>query len=143
MFTLSLFGGVSLEGGGHPLGGRIVQRRRLALLALLASASERPVSRDKLIACLWPAIKALDRERARARRHLAQGDSDYALNNEGAARAMEGYALWKRGQKAEAIRALEYALLSLQDADPELQPRIQEARRALAPLPKPLRRESP
>jgi tetratricopeptide (TPR) repeat protein len=133
------------------------------------------------------------------------------------ARALEGYAHWKRGQKEEAIRALEaahweingfergriapwfspnvtirwwlgelmlevgrprdaeryfksitadpfaalrlgrvyeeldefekarasyeYALLSWQDADPELQPRIQEARQGLARLPKPLRRE--
>ena len=157
---------------------------------------------------------ALDRQRARTRRYLAQGDSTAARSSEGVARALEGYALWKRGQKAEAILALEaaqpqisglvftvipdvtvrwwlaelmlevgrlrdsevyyrslwpdpfaalrlgkvyeeldefekarasyeYALLSWQDADPELQPRIQEARRALARLPKPLRREAP
>jgi serine/threonine-protein kinase len=30
------------------------QRRRLALLALLATAGDRGVTRDKLIACLWP-----------------------------------------------------------------------------------------
>lgn len=160
---------------------------------------------------------ALDRERARIRRHLAEGDSIGVRRHEGMARALEGYALWKRGQKQEAIRALEvaqrqingferglgtgglnltvrrwlgelmlevdrprdaeryfkslpgdpfaalrlgkvyedlgeheksrasyeYALLSWQDADPELQPRIQEARRARARLPKPLPRESP
>ncbi len=54
MLTLSLFGGAYLGGGETPLTGRIVQRRRLALLALLASSRDRPVSRDKLIAYLWP-----------------------------------------------------------------------------------------
>jgi tetratricopeptide (TPR) repeat protein len=47
------------------------------------------------------------------------------------------------GEFEEARASYEYALLSWQDADPELQPRIQEARRALARLPKPIRRESP
>jgi hypothetical protein len=51
----------------------------------------------------------LDSERARARRHLAQGDSSAARHHEGMARALEGYAHWKRGQKEEAIRALEAA----------------------------------
>src|SRR5205809_8127034 len=37
-----------------PLGpGAAAQRSPLALLALLAAASERGVSRDKLLACLW------------------------------------------------------------------------------------------
>jgi tetratricopeptide (TPR) repeat protein len=156
---------------------------------------------------------ALDRQRARARDYLAQGYSLNARRQEATARALEGYALWKRGQKTQAIRALEtaqrqvyggyvmwfppnvtvrwwlgelmlevdrprdaerylkslpgdpfaalrlgkvyedlgefeearasyeYALLSWQHADPELQPRIQEARQALARLPKPIRRE--
>jgi hypothetical protein len=43
----------------------------------------------------------------------------------------------------EARDSYEYALLSWQDADPELQPRIAAARQALARLPKPLRREGP
>ncbi|MGH7572319.1 MAG: BTAD domain-containing putative transcriptional regulator [Gemmatimonadota bacterium] len=51
---MSLLGGALLEGERGPAAGRIVQRRRLALLALLASSNGRPVSRDKLIACLWP-----------------------------------------------------------------------------------------
>lgn len=45
------------------------------------------------------------------------------------------------GEYEEARASYEYALLSWQDADPELQPRIQEARQALARLPKPIRRE--
>ncbi|MCI0452959.1 MAG: hypothetical protein L0Z51_11330, partial [Candidatus Latescibacteria bacterium] len=51
---------------------------------------------------------ALDWERARVQRLLASAP-DWAHENEGAALAMEGYALWKRGQKEEAIRALEAA----------------------------------
>ena len=161
---------------------------------------------------------ALDRQDARARYWRAEGDLGGARHHESIARALEGYALWKRGRKAEAIPVLEaaqrringgephrgvpswfssnvrlrwwlgelmlevgrprdaeryfkaiaadpfaalrlarvyenlgefekarssyeFALLSLQDADPELQPRIQEARRGLARLPKPLRRD--
>jgi DNA-binding SARP family transcriptional activator/TolB-like protein len=150
--------------------------------------------------------RALGRERARMRSLLATGDSLGARRHGGLARALEGYALWKRGREGEAIRALqaaqreingferglgtgglnvtvrwwlgelmleagrlrdaeryfkslpgdpfaalwlgkvyenlgevekarasyEYALLSWQDADPELQPQIQEARLALA-----------
>ena len=61
MFSLKLFGGLSLEGDGGPVSGRAVQRHRLALLALL-SASRPRVSRDKLMAWLWP---ERDSERAR------------------------------------------------------------------------------
>lgn len=53
-FTLILLGGASLVEEGRSLAGRVVQRRQLALLALLASYRDRPASRDKLIACLWP-----------------------------------------------------------------------------------------
>jgi tetratricopeptide (TPR) repeat protein len=156
--------------------------------------------------------------RSRSRR-LAEADSVLARVNEAYARSLEGYGLWKRDQKTQAIRLLEAAqrevgwyeggrggptvehgvtvrwwlgdlmlevgrprdaeryfesisadpfvalrlarvyenlgefekaresyedaLLSWQHADPELQPRIQEARSGLARLPKPLRRESP
>jgi DNA-binding SARP family transcriptional activator len=52
MLRLETFGGLSLTGGA---GASVVtQRRRLALLALLASSGERGLSRDKLIAYLWP-----------------------------------------------------------------------------------------
>jgi tetratricopeptide (TPR) repeat protein len=160
---------------------------------------------------------AIDQARSRSRYRLAEADTGSARYYEALARGLEGYGLWKRGQKAEAIRVLEaaqremgggeqqrgvpswsaavsfrwwlgdlmlevgrprdaeryfqsisadpfvalrlarvyenlgefekaresyeYALLSWQHADPELQPRIQEARSGLARLPKPLRRE--
>src|SRR5688500_17233263 len=56
-FFLRLFGSPSIEasdGGGVPLSGRVAQRHRLALLALIARAPGQRLSRDKLIAYLWP-----------------------------------------------------------------------------------------
>jgi DNA-binding SARP family transcriptional activator len=51
MFRLGTFGGLSLEGqDGAAL---TVQRLRLALLALLAHAGDRGLSRDKLLGFLW------------------------------------------------------------------------------------------
>jgi TolB-like protein/DNA-binding SARP family transcriptional activator/Flp pilus assembly protein TadD len=54
-FYLRLFGSPSIEReGGLPLTGRVAQRHRLALLALIAMAPVDRLSRDKLIAYLWP-----------------------------------------------------------------------------------------
>ncbi len=55
-FRLATFGGLSLAADVEPL--RTTQRRRLALLALLAVAGERGLSRDKLQAYLWPESRA-------------------------------------------------------------------------------------
>lgn len=54
MFVLKVLGGAALERGGVPVSGRAVHRRRLALLALLASARGRMVRRERLIGYLWP-----------------------------------------------------------------------------------------
>ena len=59
--TLRLLGGAVIQSGDTPLGGPAAHRHRLALLALLA-ANGRPMSRDKLVAFLWP---ERDNERAR------------------------------------------------------------------------------
>jgi DNA-binding SARP family transcriptional activator len=67
MFRLKVLGGISLERDGRPVGGRASQRRRLALLAYLAAAGDRAVSRDKLIALLWP-----ERDQERGRHSLSQ-----------------------------------------------------------------------
>ncbi|HUE95655.1 MAG TPA: adenylate/guanylate cyclase domain-containing protein, partial [Longimicrobiaceae bacterium] len=67
---------------------------------------------------------ALDRQRARARGSLAQGDSLNARSQEGAARAMEGYALWKRGRRAEAIRAFESARRQIYGFAPSFGPNM-------------------
>ncbi len=56
-FYLRLFGSPSIEaddGRGVPLSGRVAQRHRLALLALVAMAPGQRLSRDKLLAYLWP-----------------------------------------------------------------------------------------
>src|SRR5215207_11070648 len=53
MFSLQLFGGLILKGDRGPITGRAAQRHRLALLALLSSHRD-GVSRDKLVAYLWP-----------------------------------------------------------------------------------------
>jgi TolB-like protein/DNA-binding SARP family transcriptional activator/Tfp pilus assembly protein PilF len=72
MFSLKLFGGVSLSGDGGHVAGPAAQRRRLALLALLAAAPEGGVSREKLIGYLWP-----ETDPEQARRFLA--DSVYSV----------------------------------------------------------------
>lgn len=54
MFVLKNLGGAVLQGADGPVRGRAGHRRRIALLALLASARARPVAREKLIGLLWP-----------------------------------------------------------------------------------------
>jgi TolB-like protein/DNA-binding SARP family transcriptional activator len=54
MLLLKAFGGLSVEIEGLPGTGAAQQRKTLALLALLAAAGRRGLSRDKLIAALWP-----------------------------------------------------------------------------------------
>ena len=54
MFYLKLFGSPNLESDAAAVPGGAMQRHRLALLALLALAPARRLSRDKLIAYLWP-----------------------------------------------------------------------------------------
>jgi TolB-like protein/DNA-binding SARP family transcriptional activator/Flp pilus assembly protein TadD len=54
VFRLKLLGGASLTGPSGPLSGRVVQRRQMALLALLGGSRSKPLSRDKVTALLWP-----------------------------------------------------------------------------------------
>lgn len=72
MLTLRLFGGLSLTDSERVVPTRATQRRRLALLAILAVGDERPTSKDKLLALLWPDA---DRDHGR---HLLS-DSLYVL----------------------------------------------------------------
>ena len=58
MLHLKTFGGLSVEVDGTPGTGAAQQRKTLALLALLAAAGHRGISRDKLIAYLWPETDA-------------------------------------------------------------------------------------
>src|SRR5213592_5225478 len=58
MYVLRTFGGLSLQANGAPCTGAATQRKTLALLALLA-ATKHGISRDKLIAYLWPESDAV------------------------------------------------------------------------------------
>ena len=75
MLRLRAFGGLALEDGRPEPAGAITQPRSLALLGLLANAGERPISRDKVLAYLWP-----ETEPAKAAHRLAQ--SLYALRHD-------------------------------------------------------------
>jgi len=67
VLQLTTFGGLSVRLDGTPITGAITQRRQLALLALLAVAREEGMSREKLLAYLWP-----EKEANRARHNLNQ-----------------------------------------------------------------------
>ena len=71
MYSLKLLGGASLESDGVPVAGTAAQRRRLALLALLARVPG-GLSRERLAAYLFP-----DADEGRA--HRAISDALYAV----------------------------------------------------------------
>ncbi len=73
MYRLKLFGSVALMAEDAPIEGRAVQRRRLALLSILALSREKSASRERIAALLWPEA---DTDRAR---HLVS-DSIYRIN---------------------------------------------------------------
>ncbi|MGH7499199.1 MAG: AfsR/SARP family transcriptional regulator, partial [Gemmatimonadales bacterium] len=54
MLRLSTFGGLLLQQDGQLHTGPASQRRRLALLAAVASSGRRGTSREKLLSLLWP-----------------------------------------------------------------------------------------
>jgi TolB-like protein/Flp pilus assembly protein TadD len=75
MLRLRAFGGLALQDERPSPAAPITQPRSLALLALLANAGERPISRDKVLAYLCP-----ETEPAKAAHRLAQ--SLYALRHD-------------------------------------------------------------
>jgi DNA-binding SARP family transcriptional activator len=75
VLRLRTFGGLSLESDHGPLGGAATQRRRLSVLAILAEAGPRGLTRDKLIGLLWPEV-----DESRARSALSQ--ALYALKRD-------------------------------------------------------------
>lgn len=75
VLRLKTFGGLALTRDGAPVEGAGAQRRRLALLALLAAAGDRGLSREKILGLLWP-----ESDLERARKSLAQ--AVYALRRE-------------------------------------------------------------
>jgi len=91
MFCLKLFGGAALMSPEGPVTGRAVQRRRLALAALLAVARDRGMSRDKLVAYLWPEA---DAERGRHQLSDSVYRINQALKREAIVAAGAGLRLW-------------------------------------------------
>ena len=85
MIRISVLGGLSVrDEGGRPIAGAAAQPRRMAILALLARAGERGVTREKILALLWP-----DADDERGPRTLAQ--ALYALRKDlGAEEAIAG-----------------------------------------------------
>ena len=84
MLHLHLFGAPSVRAGGLPVGGAAAQPRRLALLALLARAGDRGITRDKVIGTLWP-----EQDEEKSRRALTH--ALYALRRDlGSEDAIEG-----------------------------------------------------
>src|SRR6266699_1278775 len=90
-FRLRTFGGLSLTGESGPVTGAATQRRKLALLAVLATGGERGVSRDRLLALFWSesdaehARHALTQSLSALRRELGSdnlflGSADLSLN---------------------------------------------------------------
>ena len=75
LLQINTFGRLSVTDDGRPVAGAASQPRRLALLAMLACAGERGLTRDKLIAFFWP-----DADEERARRGLSQ--AVYALRQD-------------------------------------------------------------
>jgi len=53
LFRLRTFGGLSLASESGPVTGAAAQRRKLALLAVLATGGERGISRDHLLTLFW------------------------------------------------------------------------------------------
>ena len=68
MLRIKCLGQLSVvDDDGQPVAGAAAQPRRLAILALLARAGDRGLSREKVIGFLWP-----DSDEERARRLLSQ-----------------------------------------------------------------------
>ncbi|MDX2191855.1 MAG: BTAD domain-containing putative transcriptional regulator [Gemmatimonadales bacterium] len=80
---LKLFGSPALLRDGVPTQGQAAQRRRLGLLMVLAVAGRDGVSRDRLVALLWP-----DTDETKGKASLAQ--ALYAIRKELGEDAIEG-----------------------------------------------------
>jgi DNA-binding SARP family transcriptional activator/tetratricopeptide (TPR) repeat protein/TolB-like protein len=113
MLRLLTLGGLSLVEDGVPVTGAASQRSRLALLAVLAAAGPAGVSRDKVLALLWP-----ESDDERARHALKQ--SVYALRRDlGNENAIVGTAMLSLDASVVAsdLREFEDAIARGADAE--------------------------
>jgi TolB-like protein/DNA-binding SARP family transcriptional activator len=91
VYALRLLGTASIEASqGAVVTGRAVQGRRLALLALLALARGRTLSRDRIVAVLWPEASP---DRARPQLSDAVYGVRHALGDDVVRSAGDGLAL--------------------------------------------------
>jgi DNA-binding SARP family transcriptional activator/TolB-like protein len=72
MVSVELLGGAGVRSGAGLLGGPAAQRRRVAVLALMAASPSGRITREKLMSYLWPEV-----DTGAARRRL--GDALHAL----------------------------------------------------------------
>ena len=56
MLRVRLLGAAVVEGENGPLGGAAGQRKSLAVLGLLGAAGDRGMSRDRILAYVWPEV---------------------------------------------------------------------------------------
>ena len=144
IFQLRTFGGLAIEGdGAQPLGS---QRKSLLLLAVVAAAGTRGVSRDRLLGLFWPES---DEERARGalkqslhtiRRQLRapellSGISALSLNPDIITSDVEAFRdALTRGDDESAARLYTGPFLDgvFADGSPELDRLIEEERLRLA-----------
>ncbi|MGH7468984.1 MAG: BTAD domain-containing putative transcriptional regulator [Longimicrobiales bacterium] len=105
MITLRMLGGLSLDGLAA-LPERVSQRRRLAVLALLASAPGRTMSRDRLMLLVWPDA---DTQSARHRLSSVLYDLRKALGTDGL--VTRGEDIWLDPERVRTdVAELEVAL---------------------------------
>lgn len=112
-YRLRLLGGLSIEAFGCADPPASSQRKGLALLALLAMAGNRGLTREKLFAYLWPesdgvrASNALSQLLFRLRRELDSdvivGNGELRLNTGVSSDAGEFRAFLKAGSRREAV----------------------------------------
>ena len=117
MLQLQVLGSTAVTANGGVSGGAAAQRKALALLALLAAAGRRGLSRDRVLAMLWPETPA-DRANHRLtqllyslRRDLGSaelflGSADLRLNPEALAVDLAEFtAALEAGEFARAVAA--------------------------------------
>ncbi|HUQ80870.1 MAG TPA: BTAD domain-containing putative transcriptional regulator [Gemmatimonadaceae bacterium] len=110
MLRINALGGIALLRDGTPVTGDAVQPRRLALLAALARAGSRGMTRERVLALFWP-----DTDEERARKILSQaiyslrrGMGDEALIGSTELRLDPALVTSDVDEFAEAMRARDF-----------------------------------
>jgi DNA-binding SARP family transcriptional activator/tetratricopeptide (TPR) repeat protein/TolB-like protein len=110
MLRINALGGIALLRDGTPVTGDAVQPRRLALLAALARAGSRGMTRERVLALFWP-----DTDEERARKTLSQavyslrrGMGEDALIGSTELRLDPELVTSDVGEFAEAMRTRDY-----------------------------------